>query len=57
MSDKCHKNKKEVYYNMKKNTYIIKLKTILENEIIPLYYDFIFCHIFGNKKLGFALMC
>lgn len=42
-------------YNMRKNTYIIKPRKILEDEIIPLYYDFIFCQIFGNKKYGFAL--
>lgn len=42
-------------YNMRKNTYIIKPRKILEDEIIPLYYDFIFCQIFGNEKYGFAL--
>ena len=40
---------------MRKNTYIIKPRKVLEDEIIPLYYDFIFCQIFGNKKYGFAL--
>ncbi len=40
---------------MKKNTHIIKPKIILENEIIPLYYDFIFCQIFGNKNFSFGL--
>lgn len=36
---------------MRKNTYIIKPRKILEDEIIPLYYDFIFVKFLEIKNM------